>query len=153
MTFFNIYSSPIVQLFTLKGGTCDIDWAHAPEYDTVIGRLETNVEISKYNSHRIYSTRVGTHTVTFTFSGDIGSTCDVDFTVDYSFDRPNLPKREKVAITRWLLAIWKLECANYSKYVAIPAGNTSDDGVQWRDGYYAKFGFVRINAKEMVLEN
>lgn len=152
MTFFNIYYSPLVQLFSLRGNTCSIDWNHAPEYNTVIGRLNTNVEISKYNSHRIYSTRVGTHTVTFTFSGDIGGTADVDFTVDYSFDRPNLPKREKVAITRWLLAVWQRECANYSVYKAMPAGNT-ENGVQWRDGYYAKFGFKRVDAKYMILEN
>lgn len=152
MTFFNIYSSPLVQLFTLRGASCDRDWNHEPEYTTTIGRLETNVEISKSNSHRIYSTRVGTHTVTFTFSGDIGGECDVDFTVDYSFDRLDLPKREKVAITRWLLAIWKRECANYSVYKAIPAGNT-ENGVQWRDSYYAKFGFKRVDAKYMILEN
>ena len=153
--FTNIYASPIVSFLVAHSiinlpTTCAISWNHAPEYTTTIGRQTTTLEINSNNSYRVYAAVIDGHCVTFTFSGSIGGTADVDFQVDYSFTRRELPRRTKCAVVRWLLAVWTLECANYKTYIAMPSGDTdAESGSQWRGDYYAKFGFAWITDKSM----
>lgn len=150
--FFDVYSSPILRCLNILNATpCSIEWNHQSDYTLLLSKRETNLEINKSNSHRIYSTVIDGQAIAFTFSGEVGNTVNVDFTVNHSFTRKELPKRTKLSITRWLLAVWKLECTNYTIYIAIPSGDVDSEGSQWRGGYYSKFGFQWVDGKRMEL--
>lgn len=150
--FFDVYSSPIVRSFfkSYLQTECLVDWNHSSNgYNFIVSKQNTVLFINSSNNHRSYNTTIGGQAVCFTFCGGIGDECQVDFTINYSFTRTDLPKRTKIAITRWLISVWQLECANYSKYVAIPSGNTDSNGKQWRGDYYSKFNFKYVDAKRM----
>jgi hypothetical protein len=153
--FFDIYSSPIVRNFFAKyvASKCSINWAHSPSRTTTINSLTTTLEINYSNSFRSYSTVVNSNVVTVTLHGDIGEQCDIDYAVNYSFTRTDLPRITKLKITKWLLAVWKLENTNYSAFVACPAGNLDNNGTQWRTNTYTKLGFKPVDSKSMKYIN
>ena len=153
-SFFDIYSSPIVRTWfsNLVDTKCYINWCHLPQTRLTINELATKLEINKSNSHRVYFSVTDNHRIVcFTFVGDIGSEVNLNFTVNYSFTRRNIPKVTKITIIKWLLEVWKLERANYSSYNAVPSGNKNPNRVDFREKYYSRFGFKWINNKQMRL--
>lgn len=77
-----------------------------------------------------------------TFEGNMicDNYIDLLFTVDGSLERVELPRRTKLAITRWLLECWAVATAHHDKFSCCA---TDDDGTGWRAKMYSKLGFVR----------
>ena len=67
---------------------------------------------------------------------------DLLFTVDGTLERVELSKKEKLAISRWLLACWNIALTKYDKFSCCA---TDDDGTGWRAAMYTKIGFKQVN--------
>lgn len=154
-TFLDVYSSPVVRIFFSNKvkRSCPITFNHKANNTITVNKLSTNLEINYNNSFRSYSTTINNNVVVVTMKGDIGQECQIDYTVNYSFTRVDLPKATKLKITKWLLAVWKLESANFSSFIACPAGNLDSNGQQWRTTTYSKLGFEVIDSKSMKYTN
>lgn len=80
--------------------------------------------------------------MTITFEGNLicDGYMDLLFTVDGTLERLELPKRTKLAVTKWLLGCWAVAKTHHTKFSCCA---TDDDGSGWREAMYSKLGFVR----------
>lgn len=75
----------------------------------------------------------------------------VDFKVNDSYSRSELSKRDKIAITKWILSTWKEVKEQHNLFVCFPALDEEeklDDDISigevpsWRAKIYSKMGFT-----------
>ena len=104
----------------------------------ILAKLDTVVEFDSDSLY--YSTEVNDMMITFEGSLICDGYMDLLFTVDGTLERLELPKRDKLVITRWLLACWKDALSKHSKFSCCA---TNDDKTGWREAMYKKLGFVR----------
>lgn len=98
----------------------------------------TIIEID--NTSMYFETEINEHVVTFEGNLICDGYMDLLFTVDYTLERVDLPKRDKLAITKWLLSCWKIALQHHQKFSCCA---TNDDGSGWREKMYSKLGFIR----------
>ena len=87
-----------------------------------------------------YEVELYGHSVTFEGNLICDGYINLLFTVDYTLERVELPRKEKVAITRWLLECWKDALTRHNKF---SCSATNDDGSAWRESMYSKLGFIK----------
>lgn len=119
--FFDVYSSPVVaKLFSnLVDSSCQVELPKFIDFNfTLTKKLTTYKNISGLV---VYETKIDGYDVKFQFCNNPEQT-DVEFFVNNSYERHELPKRTKLAITRWLLAVFQIEKDNYNKMVCKPCG-------------------------------
>lgn len=66
-----------------------------------------------------------------------GGTVEINFKVDGDYERLDLSRSSKLAITRWLLGVWEVLKSQYSCFCCMPY---EADGM-WRHTTFAKLGF------------
>ena len=144
--FFDIYSSPIVRSFfsNLVDTSCEVTLPKFVEFELKLGKKLTRYE--NISGLVCYETEVDGYAVKFQFCDNPEQT-DVEFFVSNGYERHNLPKRTKIAITRWLLAVWNVEKDNHTKFACSPCGGVGG----FRGDYYSRFGFTWIDDTTMTL--
>lgn len=100
--------------------------------------LNTTVEITAEDIY--FMTEVNDMMITFEGNLICDGYMDLLFTVDGSLERVELPKRDKLAITRWLLECWTVARQQHDKFSCCA---TDDDSTGWRAKMYTKLGFTQ----------